>query len=245
MIPAGDPPGAWRNLPCPAAPLSLDRHRRPGGSGAMARRLTGLVSVYTSRPSTASREGAVAIESNISELNPLGQLLAATAGGDRGAFQQVYQLSGPRLFAIALRILRRRELAEEVLQEAFVSIWRKPGQYQPERGEPLAWMARIVRNRAIDHIRAESRAPQDQTSLDKIPEARLEAEGAVAFADHGTGALRDCLGHLKKDQRNSIVLAYYYGLTHEELAARLETPLGTVKSWVRRGLMQLKDCLDQ
>jgi len=231
---------------CPAAPLALERRRGAGcRCGNMAH--AGVpVPVYTARTFTASRGSAVAVQPDVHELNPLEELLAATARGDRRAFRQVYQLSGRWLFGIALRTVGRRELAEEVVQEAFVSIWRKAGQYRPERGEPLAWMTRIVRNRAIDRLRAERRTPREAASLDEIPEAWL-ADGAAeaAVAGHDERALHGCLGKLKNDQRKSIVLAYYYGLTHEELAARLDAPLGTVKSWVRRGLLQLKDCLEQ
>jgi len=183
----------------------------------------------------------MAIRPNVTELNPLGALLAASGQGDRRAFQQVYQLSSPRLYGIALRMLRQREQAEEVLQEAFVAIWRKASHYQPERGEPLAWMASIVRNRAIDRLRAEKRAPNTVATLDDIPEARL-AEDLSGLGDDG---LAGCLEQLKADQRGAIILAYYHGLTHEELAAHFDAPLGTVKSWVRRGLIRLKDCLDQ
>jgi RNA polymerase sigma-70 factor (ECF subfamily) len=246
LIDFGDPPAARRSLPSPATPLSLDGLRQPPCRGGTAGLSTARTSLYNRGPTTASGEGAVAGQPNVSELNPLAELLAATAGGDRAAFHQLYHLSSPRLFGTALCLLRRRELAEEVVQEAFVSIWHKARQYRSERGNALAWMTRIVRNRAIDRLRAERREPHEVASLDEVSEARLESVGAgVASRDHGEGSLRDCLEQLKNAQQDSIVLAYYYGLTHEELAARLDAPLGTVKSWVRRGLLQLKDCLEQ
>ena len=107
--------------------------------------------------------------------------------------------------------------------------------------EPLAWMASIVRNRAIDRLRAEQRAPTAVATLEDIPESRLAEDVSVGLDDDG---LAGCLAQLRADQRRAIVLAYYYGLTHEELAAHFDAPLGTVKSWVRRGLIKLKDCLD-
>ena len=189
------------------------------------------------------REDTLLGNAEIGKVDPLPKLLAATARGDRKAFRQLYQVSSPRLFAIALRLLCRRDLAEDVLQDAYVAIWRKAGQYHPDRGEPLAWMCRIVRNRAIDRLRAE--APRRElASLEDVSESAAAEERFAATGPDRLGAsLRGCLDKLKVDQRRSIILAYYYGMTHDELAAHLDVPLGTVKSWIRRGLMQLKDQL--
>ena len=191
----------------------------------------------------SDREDSLLGNAEIGKVDPLPRLLTATARGDRQAFRQLYQLSSPRLFAVALRLLCRRDLAEDVLQDAYVAIWRKAGQYCPERGEPLAWMSRIVRNRAIDRLRAD--APRRETAtLDEVPESALADPGFGATCPDRIGAsLRACLDKLKVDQRRSIILAYYYGMTHDELAAHMNVPLGTVKSWIRRGLLQLKDQL--
>lgn len=173
------------------------------------------------------------------------ELLAATADGDRAAFARLYQESSGRLFAVALRILRRRDLAEDVLQDAYLTIWKKAGQYQAERGRPLAWMATIVRYRAIDRLRTGSRMPDAQPSAADIEtfEAAGDCDGWQEPQAITIG-IRRCLERLQPKQRDAILLAFYHGFTHEELAVRLDVPLGTVKSWVRRGLMQLKDCLD-
>ena len=182
----------------------------------------------------------------VTDIDPLGELLLATGRGDRRAFARVYQLSASRLLPIAIRILRRRESAEEILQEAFVLIWRKAAQYRPDRGKPITWMATIVRHRAIDRLRAEAREPRDVAEWNEVTEAaesRSLAEPEVPA--HIAATLSTCLERLNEGQRKAILLAYYHGMTHEELAARLDTPLGTVKSWVRRGLLQLRDCLDQ
>jgi len=173
----------------------------------------------------------------------LAELLSATAAGDRAAFARLYQETSDRLFAVALRILRRRDLAEDVLQDAYLAIWKKAGQYQAGRGRPLAWMATIVRYRAIDRLRASGRAAEAQPSAVED----LEAEGDCADWQEPQAlaiGLSRCLERLQPKQRDAILLAFYHGFTHEELAVRLDVPLGTVKSWVRRGLMQLKDCLD-
>lgn len=173
-------------------------------------------------------------------------LLAETARGDRDAFAQLYQLTSPKLFAIALKMLRRRDAAEEVLQDVYLSIWRKAGQYRPERGQPLAWMSMIVRYRAIDRIRAQDReAAEIRGSGDEV-QAVIDAQAVELHpAQRQDPALRGCIEQLQGQQQRAILLAFYYGYTHEELAVRLDAPLGTVKSWVRRGLLQLKECLDE
>ena len=193
--------------------------------------------------SDPDREDALLGHAEIGKVDPLPKLLADTAQGNRAAFQQLYRVSSPRLFAVALRLMCRRDLAEDVLQDAYVSIWRKAGQYRPDRGEPLAWMCRIVRNRAIDKLRAE--APRrEMAKLEDVPESALaDPESENASPERPGASLRACLGKLKADQRRSIILAFYYGMSHDELAAHMDVPLGTVKSWIRRGLLQLKDQL--
>ena len=179
-----------------------------------------------------------------SVTEPLAELLSETSRGDRQAFQRVYRLASPKLFAIALRIAGRRDLAEEILQEAFLTVWRKADQYNESRGKPLAWMATIVRHRAIDRLRRDGREPRRQSEL---PEAGLGAQdlATARFAAGAAEDVRGCLDRLQDKQRKAILLAYYYGLSHEELAVDLDAPLGTVKSWVRRGLLRLKDCLEE
>ncbi len=177
------------------------------------------------------------------DADPLRQLLQAAGAGDRQAFARVYQLASPRLFAIALRIARRRDMAEDILQEAFLTIWEKADRYDPERGSPLAWMSTIVRYRAIDRLRRrEASDPvgtgDEAESLTETPDLEDTIE-----AHQVAGDVRDGLALLGEKQREAILLAYYYGMTHEELASRLGAPLGTVKSWVRRGLLQLREHL--
>ena len=202
-------------------------------------------SVYNLRLVRADREARVHGQEGTVELEALAQLLCASGNGDRAAFAEVYRLTSARLYPIALRLLRRPEAAEDVLQEAYVLIWRKAAQFHPGRGRPLPWMAAIVRNRAIDRLRAQAREPQDPAQWDDMAEGLADpAASASAAAAPDSVAVRGCLERLQENQRQAILLAYYGGLTHEERAARLEAPLGTVKSWVRRGLLQLKDCLE-
>ncbi|MGQ0677818.1 MAG: sigma-70 family RNA polymerase sigma factor [Rhodospirillales bacterium] len=171
--------------------------------------------------------------------DPIVALLGSVAAGDRQAFARLYQASAGRLFAVALRLLRRRDLAEEVLQEAFVNIWRNAGRYDPDRGSPFAWMATIVRYRALDVLRRDR-----ETAMDREPaDAAIQPEAAAVSAD--ARALQACLETLEQQTRRCIQMAFLDGYTHEELARRLDAPIGTVKSRIRRGLARLKACLEQ
>ena len=176
----------------------------------------------------------------------LEELLAATAQGDRQAFGRLYQLTSGRLFALALQILKRRELAEDVLQEAYLTVWSKAAQQHAGRASAFAWMATIVRHRAIDRLRARVNNPEPVADVNLVSDAVVaevadEREILAALS----ASVRQCLERLNENRRGAILLAFYYGMTHEEIAERLDTPLGTTKSWVRRGLLQLKGCLEQ
>jgi RNA polymerase sigma-70 factor (ECF subfamily) len=175
----------------------------------------------------------------------LPDLIAAAARGERAAFAALYAATSPQLFAVALRIMKRRDRAEEVVQDAFVSIWKRAGDYDAAKGSVLTWMASIVRHRAIDLLRRE----RPVVALEDAPgQERWAAPGPDPYEATAANAearrVRDCLETLEGSQREAIRLAYYEGITQEELAVRLATPLGTVKSWVRRGLLRLKDCLE-
>lgn len=184
-------------------------------------------------------------------------LLLRAAARDEGsgeAFRRLYEASAPMLLGVALRIVRRRELAEEVLHDAFARIWDMARSFDPLAARPLAWMVAIVRNRAID-----VRASHDVARVDSYHDAPLDADpdGSLErLIDGAPGAddaleqrsvarwLRECLGRLAAFERQSLVLAYAHGLSHGELAAHLQKPLGTVKSWVRRGMANLRACLE-
>jgi len=173
---------------------------------------------------------------------PLAALLAAVARGDRPALRAVYQRQSVRLFGIANAILRDRDAAADALQDAFLRVSQRAAQFDPARGEAGAWLAAIVRHAALDLARRRGREmPSDDPALgDRAvdPEA-LEAVEAAAEGRR----LRDCLATLEEKNRRGIVLAFVHGLSHAEVAARLDLPLGTVKSWIRRGLLQLRACL--
>ena len=193
-------------------------------------------------PAAASPQAAAA---EAAGPDPLAQLLQRVAQGDERAFARVYQQAGPKLFALVLTMIRQRDLAQDVLQEALVRIWKSAYRFDPEKGSGMAWMVAIVRNRALTALerlprdRASAEAPDWETIAGQAPDPLEQA-----LAGRRSRALARCLQALERDQRRSIVLAYYTGLTHVELARRLDKPLGTVKSWVRRGLLQLRGCLD-
>ena len=172
---------------------------------------------------------------------------AARDPGSADAFERLYKLSAPLLLGIAARIVGRIELAEEVLHESFAKIWQAAGTFDPLATRPVAWMAAIVRNRAID-LRASSdvaRVESHQT-VEDLEQLFDWAESADEAEDRRRASrwLRDCLARLEAAERQALVLAYQHGLSHTELAQQLARPLGTVKSWVRRGLANLRQCVE-
>ena len=181
--------------------------------------------------------------------DPLETLLGRVAIGDRQALRAVYELSAAKLFGLALRITGKRDLAEDVVQESFVSIWHHAGDYRPQLAAPMTWMTTIVRNRALDALRRTAAARlASATPLDDAPESDLADATAgpaeLAQASQQARALNRCLQRLEHGQRQAIVLAYLQDMSHSELAERMHAPLGTVKSWIRRGLERLRACLE-
>lgn len=177
------------------------------------------------------------------------RLLLATAARGEGAaeaFEQLYKACAPLLFGIAQRIVRRRELAEEVLHDAFTRIWHAAGRFDPLAEQPLAWMAAIARNRALDLMASHdvSRVDSYQEDLDQLFDW-APAAGDELDAGRAARWVRQCLGGLRAVERQALVLAYDRGLSHRDLAAHLQQPLGTVKGWVRRGLANLRACVEE
>jgi RNA polymerase sigma-70 factor, ECF subfamily len=174
------------------------------------------------------------------------ELLARTALADQAAFEQLYRMTSPHLHGVAMRILRESAAAEEVLQEAFVNVWHHAGSYVAARSQPLTWLTSIVRNRCLDRLRKHD---VDTVSIDDEDHAMTIADRSplpldLLLSGAEAGAVRRCVEALDAGQKQAIALAFYQGLSHSELARHLKQPLGTVKSWIRRGLERLKACLD-
>lgn len=169
--------------------------------------------------------------------------LKRCAEGDQQGLRAIYDREGPRMLGVATRLIRRRALAEEAVHDALLSIWRHAGRFDPQRGSGLTWIYTILRNRALTILRDESRTELVDSPIGEETAADEDSPEKIVSGLSDARALRHCLEQLDAKRRNAIVLAYTEGLSHGELAGRLRIPLGTVKSWLRRSLMTLKDCL--
>lgn len=167
--------------------------------------------------------------------------LRACAAGDRSALQSIYRREGRYLLGVALRIVRERAAAEDVLHDAFLRIWRSAHGFDAALGSGRGWIFTVVRHAALDHVRRAGR--EQPTEDDALASLLHEARPAAPGPDGDAGALARCLEALDEQPRRSIVHAFVDGETHAEVAARLGAPLGTVKSWIRRGLLALRECL--
>jgi len=164
------------------------------------------------------------------------------------ALRELYDLTSSRLFGLALRVVGNREWAEDVLQEAYLNIWRIAGDYRLTLSPPMAWMGVIVRSRALDFLRRRHSDRADvRVELDEALSDTIAGDGAnpmdTSAASEQAWALHECLRKLEARQREVVSLAYLRDLSHSELAEQLKLPLGTVKSWIRRGLDQLRGCM--
>lgn len=176
------------------------------------------------------------------------QLLDRVASEDAAALRALYDLTSSKLFGLALRILVKREWAEEVLQDAFVNIWRYAGDYKAGLSAPMTWMAAIVRNRALDYLRRQkangaSAETEWSDALDDTLPANEADPSEQMLMSQEARQLAICMGRLEANQRQAVALAYLRDQSHSEVADVLKVPLGTVKSWIRRGLEKLKTCL--
>lgn len=186
------------------------------------------------------------------ELSPL---LARTGLGDRAAFAALYERTASHLLGVVSRIQKDRALAEDLLQEIYVNVWRAAQSYDAAQSQPMTWLASIARNRAIDSLRRAQSQPQfrsttistgDEEEADMYETVADEAAGPLELLSRASDAraLAGCMRALSASQRQSVALAFFDGLSHAEVAEQLRQPLGTVKSWVRRALIALKSCLE-
>ncbi len=170
-------------------------------------------------------------------------LLAAVAKGDRAAFDKLYAATRAKLYGVALRILRRSDLADEVIQDTYIRIWSSAGQFDAALASPITWMVAIARNRAIDVIRKKSDA-----SLEEMPEVmEIAADSVEPLAARELSEelqrLLVCIGRLDGDRRKLVLLAYYNGWSREQLAKQFDKPVNTIKTWLRRSLLEIRECL--
>lgn len=174
----------------------------------------------------------------------LARLIAAVASEDSVAFRRLYDRAAPKLFGAILRIIRDRALAEDILQDVFLRIWRGADGYSPEAGAPTAWLSSIARKQAIDMLRRKSFSPPEPRRQEMNWPARIAelCDAETEFMD--IAALRHCLDEIEEPARTCILLAYYEGYSREELARRFEKPVNTIRTWLHRGLAELKTCLD-
>jgi len=173
----------------------------------------------------------------------LTDLLAAAARGDRTAFERLYVATRAKLYGVVLRILRRRDLADEVIQETYLKIWGSAGSFNPAVASPITWMVTIARNRAIDLVRKRSEA-----SIEEEPQAMDVAADtlnplAARELSEDLKRLMDCVGLLEADRKEMVLLAYYNGASREQLAAKFDKPVNTIKTWLRRSLIEIRECL--
>ncbi|WP_248742234.1 MULTISPECIES: sigma-70 family RNA polymerase sigma factor [unclassified Pseudomonas] len=179
----------------------------------------------------------------LADTDQLRQLLAQCSLGDRRAFETLYRSVGPRLHGVALRFMGRPDLAEEVLQESFVRIWNNASRYESHLSAPMTWMINITRNQAIDQLRKHRDRPLTDFEQEALVDENPSAHDLLNSAREAT-ALNRCLETLEGMQRRSITVAYFQGLSCSELAEHLAAPLGSVKSWIRRGMERLRRCLE-
>ena len=175
-------------------------------------------------------------------------LIDRVALADESALRELYELTSSKLYGVAVRVVSNRSWAEDVLQEAFINIWRIAGDYKATLSPPMAWLCLIVRSRGLDFLRRRNSDRADAVQeLDEVMSDTLEGDSAnpmdTALAGEQAWALHQCLSQLGNKQREVVSLAYLRDLSHGELAEQLKLPLGTVKTWIRRGLEQLRGCM--
>ena len=184
-------------------------------------------------------------------LNPDTELIALidrVAMADEKALRELYDLTSSKLYGVAVRVVTNREWAEDVLQEGFFNIWRIAGDYKATLSPPMAWMALVVRSRGLDFLRRRASERADRMlELDDVISDTVAGDSPnpmdTAQASEQAKALHNCLSRLDNKQREVVSLAYMRDMSHGELAEQLKLPLGTVKTWIRRGLEQLRGCM--
>ncbi len=190
----------------------------------------------------------MSIDANPLDPQQLKIWLQAAAKRDAAAFRQLYDATSSKLFGFALRILHKRELAEEVLQESYVAIWNNAANYQSHLAAPMTWMATIVRNKAFDHLRRSDATVEidadlfDRDVMNALQDPQATPIEALQISGDAK-ALAWCMSALEAAHRQVVALAYYHDMSHSEVAEQMQMPIGTVKTWIRRSLDRLRTCL--
>ncbi len=186
---------------------------------------------------------AEAVNTAESARNHLIAALHDVARRDRAALRKVYDLTSAKLFGICLRISNDRAAAEDILQDVYIKIWNRAGRFDATRASPITWLCAIARNSAIDWQRASGRvATAPEEAAFAIPDDRLRADERIEEMQE-TGRIHHCIDELEERTGKAIRAAFFDGLTYADLAESMDVPLGTMKSWIRRGLQRLKGCL--
>jgi RNA polymerase sigma-70 factor, ECF subfamily len=197
----------------------------------------------TDRDSVVSRNGERSTAAPSDDADRLAGLLARCAQRDAPALEELYRSVAPTLLGCLVKILRRRALAEEALQDVFVQVWQRADQYEAHRGRPYAWLVSMARYRAIDILRRERSSSADPQELaETLAGETEEADPTPSAADDRV--LELCMARLEVEQRECIRLAFLDGRSHAQIATARSRPLGSVKSWIRRGLVMLKECIE-
>jgi RNA polymerase sigma-70 factor (ECF subfamily) len=170
-------------------------------------------------------------------------LLAAVAKGDQAAFERLYVATRAKLYGVSVRILRRGDLADEVLQETYFKVWRSAGEFNPRLASPITWMVAIARNGALDMLRKRTEVSiEDEPQANEVPAVEVDPLAGRQMTDELKRVL-GCMGALDEEHRQVILLAYYNGWSREQLAVKFDKPVNTIKTWLRRGLIQIRECL--
>jgi RNA polymerase sigma-70 factor, ECF subfamily len=170
-------------------------------------------------------------------------LLAAVSKGDQAAFERLYAATRAKLYGVVLRILRRAALADEVMQDTYLKIWRSAGEFNPRMASPMTWMIAIARNRAIDLVRKKAEVSvEDEPAVLDVAGDNPDPLAQRELTDE-LRRLLACLGELDEERRRIVLLAYYNGWSREQLAATFDKPVNTIKTWLRRSLIELRECL--
>ncbi|MPW21844.1 sigma-70 family RNA polymerase sigma factor [Paraburkholderia sp. CNPSo 3157] len=183
-------------------------------------------------------------ESDTSRRDRLNRILLRVARGDQAAFAELYRLTSSKLFGVCVRMLRDRGEAEDMLQEVYTTVWRRADTFDPSRASAITWLVTLARNRTIDRLRQHREAQLDDAADPDIVDDQ-PSPAAIAERSQERRRLERCLEALGEQQRKAVREAFFSGVTYSELAGRASVPLGTMKSWIRRSLMQLKACLER